>query len=209
VQNTMSRRRGKKRRTTLLHYPAGTTLFDQDDPARRVYALDSGRIRLASGRQAVLDYLTAGHFFGLKCLLRNPTTQSADALTGVKLSAFNKLRLLDQLQRDRRFALRLLESLATRLDRYERIIHSFITEGAERRLARLLLRLASGQGTSGWTDLPDELTNLELAKMVGTTRWRISHFLTRFQQNDLMRRHGRMFSVHRERLAEFLRSPSR
>ena len=185
-------------------FPAGIRLFDTDRSSRGVYLLRSGRIHLTNSRGAIVDYLTPGSFFGEKCLLgRRQQGQMATSRTPVKVSVFRKRELLDRMQRDRRFALRLLKNLAFRLDRYEQALGDFVTEKTETRLARLLSRLAPTSPATGWVQLEFSPTNPELARTIGTTRWQISHYMRRFQQLGWLQRRPALW-VHREGLNEFL-----
>ncbi len=188
---------------------AKSKLFDPVHTARRMYALDAGRVRLLLDGHVIFDHLVRGDFFGEKFLL-GPTRrpQTAVALSPVKLTCFRKAELLDRLQQDRRFALRLLRNLALRLDRYERAIRDFVVEPAEVRLARLLLRLAPLRHARDWIRLPFAISNLEFAQMIGTTRWRVSHFLHHFQHLGYLRlQHG--IWIKREDLTRFLESAQR
>jgi CRP-like cAMP-binding protein len=113
---------------------------------------------------------------------------TATALSPVEALAFRRSELLAEMKRDPRFALRLLRDLAGRLDRYEQTIRDLVTVQTEVRLARLLFRSAPAPARAAWVRLPINFTNLELAKMVGTTRWRVSFLLNRFQRLGWLRR---------------------
>ncbi|MBZ5594219.1 MAG: Crp/Fnr family transcriptional regulator [Acidobacteriia bacterium] len=178
-----------------------------DRPSRCMYLLRSGRVQLANGRGAIVDFLTPGDFFGEKCLLGvRHQGQIATCRSPVKVHAFHKSELLDRMQHDRRFALHLLKSLALRLDRYEQALGDFVTERVERRLARLLSRLAPAKPASGWVRLEFSPTNSELARTIGTTRWQVSHYMRRFQQLGWLARRPAIW-VYREGLTAFLESP--
>ena len=60
-------------------------------------------------------------------------------------------------------------------------------------------------GTGGWMRLPWNPTNSDLAKMVGITRWSVSHFLSHLRELGLIRRHNGLW-IHREALETFVRS---
>jgi CRP-like cAMP-binding protein len=124
------------------------------------------------------------------------------------VDVFRGQELLDSMQRDRRFALRLLKNLALRLDRYEQAIGDFVTQKTESRLARLLSRLAPAKPASGWVPLKFSPTNPELARTIGTTRWQISHSMRHFQQLGWLQRRPSLW-VRREGLNEFLQSAGR
>ena len=142
------------RRSKSIDFPAGITLFDSDRPPHRIYLLRSGRIYLANSRGAIVDYLVPGSFFGEKCWLSSRyRDQIATSRSQIQAQAFRKSELLDLIQHDRRFALRLLKSLALRLDRCEQSLTDFVVERIEGRLARLLARLAPAKPRSGWVRL--------------------------------------------------------
>lgn len=197
-----NRKRGDPK--AIIRFPAGTNLFDLDHPSRRIYLLRAGRVQLSRGRDTILAHLTAGNFFGEECFL-NPGQrfQVAKSLSPVTVSVFRSSELLDRVQQDRRFALRLLKNLILRLDRCGQTIRDFVTESAEHRLAWLLLRLAPAKPASGWVHLRFSPSNAELARTIGTTRSRISHFLNHFRQLGWLERRPELW-VHREGLREFL-----
>jgi CRP-like cAMP-binding protein len=181
-------------------------LFDLDRAPRRVYLLRSGQVQLARGREAIVDYLTPGSFFGEQCLLGpRHAGQIATSLSPVQVFGFRRSELLDLLQKDRGFALRLLKNLALRLSRYEQTIRDSVAERAERRLARLLVRLMPARPGSGWVRLQFSPSNSELAKTIGTTRWRIAHFMRKFQQLGWLDRRPGLW-VHTAGIREFLQS---
>ncbi len=197
------------RRSKSVDFPAGIALFDSGHPPRYIYLLRSGRIFLVNSRGAIVDYLAPGNFFGEKCVLGSRYhDQIATSRSPVQVQALRKSELLDLIQHDRRFALRLLKSLALRLDRCEQSLADFVLERIERRLARLLARLAPAKPRSGWVRLQFSPSNSELARTIGTTRWQVSHYMRRFQRLGWLQRRPNLW-VSREGLNEFLESSGR
>src|SRR5579862_8043427 len=140
MRNALTHRNNKQKKTeTILHFPAGTDPLHLDYFSSRMYLLRAGTVRLSHGREAILDHLTPGNFFGEECLLPSrQRSQAARCLSPVTVSAFRPSQLLDRVQQDRRFASRLLRNLALRLDRCGQTIRDFVAEPAERRLAQLI-----------------------------------------------------------------------
>jgi CRP-like cAMP-binding protein len=132
----------------------------------------------------------------------------ATCLSPIDIMAFRSSQLLDRVQQDRRFALRLLRSLALRLGQRGVVIRDFVAEPAEHRLARLLFRLAPSRPASGWVQLRFTPSNSELAKPIGTTRARISHFMQHLRQMGCLERRPKLW-VRRERLWAFLESTAK
>jgi CRP-like cAMP-binding protein len=190
-------------------FPAGATLFDRQHPSRRIYLLRSGWIELSSDHDVILDHLTRGDWLGEKLLLGSRRVdQLAKARTFIEATPFRKAEFYQRLHRDRRFAQQVLRSLARRMDRYEAAIRDFATEPTERRLALALAALAPTRPATGWVRLPWSPTNPELAKMVGTTRWSVSHLLNRFQRLGWLRRQEGLW-VQRQDLEAFLEPSAR
>jgi CRP-like cAMP-binding protein len=188
----------------VIALPAGATLFDFNQPSRKVFLLRSGWIQLWSARDAVTEHLVPGDFFGQQCFLQpRPTGQVAKSLSPVKISVISKAELLRRLQGDHHFGMRFLRNLAVRIDRLEQTIRDFVTAPAEYRLARLLLRFVPGSQASGWVRLMFSPSNSALAKAIGTTRSRVAHFMSRFQQLGWLRRRPDLW-VHYESLREFV-----
>lgn len=198
------RARKKLPRGSVQQFPARAVLFDATHPGATIFLLRSGWVQLLSGENAILDCLGPGAVFGERSFLgRAANNLSARALTSVRVTAFDRSQLLDRLQIDRRFALRLLKAFATRTHRYEQAIADFIADPAEIRLARLLARALPPRPASGWVRLPYELSHRALAKTIGTSRWRIALFMRRFRESGWLRRDDGLW-IDRSALGRFL-----
>lgn len=199
-------RRARKKLPTgsVQQFPPRAVLFDATHPAATIFLLRSGWVQLLSGDNAIVDCLGPGAIFGERSLLGWPANSlSARALTPVRVTSFDRSQLLERLQADRRFALRLLKAFATRTHRYEQTIADFIADPAEIRLARLLARALPPKPASGWVRLPYELSHRALAKTIGTSRWRIALFMRRFREAGWLRRDDGLW-IERSGLARFL-----
>jgi CRP-like cAMP-binding protein len=200
------RRRNRPAIGRSKSFPMGTTLFGPDQATSQIYLLHSGHVRLSNGEDVIFDHLGPGDIFGENALL-GATSKDRVAVTvsPVEVRALRKADLLGQLRQDPVFGLRLMKSMALRLHRYEQAMRDLIVKNAEMRLAHVLFRLAPSSKREGWVRLPFELTNPDLAKMVGTTRWRISHLLNRFQRAGWLRRQNGLW-VERKKLGHILDS---
>jgi CRP-like cAMP-binding protein len=197
--------RQRHRGSVLL--PEGTTLFDSRHPPRRIYQLERGHVQLSTDSEVILDRLGPGDFFGEKFLLSAPRCrQVAETVSPAKVESFERHELLERVQQDRRFAARLLRGLAHRIDRHEQSIRDLAKERPARRLALLLSRLLPHHPAAGWIRLPWNPTNPELARRIGTTRWRVSRLVNQFQRLGWLRREKGLW-VHREGLGAFLQTP--
>jgi CRP-like cAMP-binding protein len=206
MRRAVSQYRRKRGGSVLLAFPAKREIFDLDHPPSALYLLRSGRVRLARGREAIVDYLVPGDVFGEQYLLGpRHLGRIATSLTAVEISAFRRADLLDLVQRDRQFALQLLKNMALRLERYEETIHDAVVEPTERRLARLLFRFLPSRSSADWVQLRFSPSNAELARTIGSTRWRVAHFMRKFQQLGWLARRPELW-VRTDGLKEYLLS---
>jgi CRP/FNR family cyclic AMP-dependent transcriptional regulator len=198
------RRQTTQKKGQAVSISEGANLYDQAQRVRQVYLLNAGQVRLIGRNGVIFDHLKRGSFLGERALLKSDfNNHAAIALSPVEATGFRKVDLKAEWQRNPDFALRLVKDLATRLERYEELICDLVTEQAEMRLARLLLRTAPSRPPSGWVRLPFRFTNVELAKMIGTTRWRISYLLNRFQRLGWLRRDQQLW-LRREGALSYL-----
>ena len=188
-----------------LRFPEKTTLFDSDHPCHRVYLLRSGRVQLSTDHKAIVGYLGPGDFFGERLFCRRHiVAEAAESVTPITVEAYQRSELLDEFQ-DRRFAAKVLRNLAARIGRIEEVVLDFVTDRTKTRLAKVFARLIPRGANSEWVRLPVSPTNPEMARMIGSTRWRVSHLITQFQKAGWLRR-DKGFSVRPEALRKFLQS---
>jgi CRP-like cAMP-binding protein len=173
--------------TQRTHYPAGSGVFSQGDPATTIMYVESGSVRLSvvshSGKEAVVAMLDEGHFFGEGCMagqtLRMATATAVEPTT---VLAVTQPEMTQQLRTAPAFAERFLKHMLTRNIRIEEDLIDQLFNSTEKRLARTLLLLARyGEPEASHRALPRVSQEL-LAEMVGTTRSRVNFFMTKFRK---------------------------
>lgn len=166
---------------------AGSPIFTQGDPADSVaYYIEEGRVQLKvvspHGKEGIIAILDAGDFCGDDCLNGEIVRMSsAICLTDsviVRLDAANLRRAVRQ---EPAFAEFYLGSLLKRNESLKDNLISQLSDTSERRLARLLLRLANCGPDSPQSHAIEHLDQERLAQMVGTTRSRVNYFMNRFR----------------------------
>jgi CRP-like cAMP-binding protein len=90
--------------------------------------------------------------------------------------------MLRVIQNEKSFALFFLDYLLARTTRYQEVIMDQLLNSSEKRLARTLLLLGDfGNGGKPELVIP-KIRQEELAKVIGTTRSRVSFFMNRFRK---------------------------
>jgi CRP-like cAMP-binding protein len=185
--------------------PSGSCFFFQGDPATRFYIVLQGRVRLtqvtAEGQQVILRFITPGEGMGIVAALSGMVyPASAEALDACRALMWEGEVVAALMERYPRLALNGMRLLAQRVREFQDRLRSLATERVERRLARMVLRLARQSGhkvADGiLIDLP--LSRQNLAELIGTTLYTVSRILSQWEGQGLV-------ETGRERV--FIRDP--
>lgn len=167
-------------------------IFSQDDPAATLFYIREGRVRLtllsSEGKAATLTILGEGEFLGEECLVPSYGVRraSAVAITDCCLLKIGRDQMLAALESDHVFAASFTQYLLLRKTHAEDNLADQIFHSSEKRLVRLLLLLAGPEEDSASKRTLPEISQEVLAEMVGTTRPRISYFMTKFRKLGLI-----------------------
>jgi len=181
---------------TTLTPAKGTRIFSQGEKSDAVYFIESGKVKISvvspRGKEAVLVILGTRDFFGEGCLVGQPLRIStAIALEASTLFRVEKDTMLQALARQRNLSERFIASLLVRNINLEEDLCDQLFNHSERRLARVLLKLARMRQHDALPDAGVPLLSHEtLAEMVGTTRSRITYFMNKFRKMGLIDYNG-------------------
>jgi CRP-like cAMP-binding protein len=151
----------------------------------------------AQGKEAVVDILPEGSFFGEGCLAGQPLRMAtATALQRVAIIRVAKPAMVAMLHQEPEFAERFLAYLLSRNIRMEADLVDHLFNSSEKRLARLLLLMANFGQESKPIPLIAKMSQETLADMIGTTRSRVSFFLNRFRDLGFIDYNGGGMQIH-------------
>ena len=172
---------------TVVDYSADRRIFDQGQPADSIFYVRKGKVKLSvvsrQGKEAIVATLSAGEFLGEGCLAGQPLRMStAITVTGCNLFRIEKLLMLRMLHEKHGISELFVAHLLSRNIRYEADLVDQLFNSSEKRLARILLLLARfGKESKSELVLP-QVSQDNLAQMIGTTRSRVSHFMNKFRK---------------------------
>jgi len=157
-----------------------------------VYFIESGLVKLvkvsSEGKECLLAIHASGDVFGELCLSGIAgRLETATAMEDTLLKKVPCARFLERLANDS-----LLEGfvryLATRVADQQEVIANLVTVDSEQRLGKTLLHLANqlGQKDPKSTRIGLRISHAELSNMIGTTRPRVSLFMQRFRNLELI-----------------------
>ena len=184
-------------------------IFAQGEVAGAIFYIQKGRVKVTAvsehGKEAVVAILAAGQFFGEACLDRaQPRAATVHAIEECLLTSITKAAMMAALDSEPEFSAFFIAHLLSRKSRMEDDLIDQLFNSSERRLARLLLLLANF-GKEGSAVVPVTLNQETLAEMIGTTRSRVSFFMTKFRKNGFISYSGKEIEIHRSLLDAVLR----
>jgi CRP/FNR family cyclic AMP-dependent transcriptional regulator len=193
---------------TFRNYRNNEVIFSQGDSADSVFYVDSGTVKLTvitARKKAIIAILQRGSFFGEGCLagqsLRICTARSIGQSNVIRLQKESTLRTL---KRDPQFATVFVGYLLSRVVRIEEDLIDQFFNFSERRLARVLLLFGEITKESK-SDSPLKVSQSTLAEMVGTTRARVSKFMSEFKKKGMVSYNGGL-QTNSALVIEFLQS---
>jgi CRP/FNR family cyclic AMP-dependent transcriptional regulator len=167
-------------------------VYTAGDDRETVYFIEKGQIKLimasSEGKECMLAIHGPGDVFGELCLSGlGGRLETATAMEDSFLKEIPCVKFLDRLAKDS-----LLEGfikyLAVRVADQQQVIANLVTVDSEQRLGTTLLQIAKKFGKKDPRSIRIEvrISHEELGTMVGTTRPRISVFMQRFRNLDLI-----------------------
>jgi len=176
----------------------GETLFNEGDPGDRLYIVLDGKVKLghtaSDGRENLLAVLGPGELLGELTLFDpGPRSTTATAVAPTRLLALEHDTLMDFAQSRPALSRHMLKALAQRLRRTNESLADLVFSDVPGRVAKALLDLADrfGQVTDEGVHVPHDLTQEELAQLVGASRETVNKSLAEFVSRGWIRLEGR------------------
>jgi CRP/FNR family cyclic AMP-dependent transcriptional regulator len=174
------------------------TLFAEGDPGERLYVITEGKMKLGrtapDGRENLLAILGQGEMFGeLSLFDPGPRTAAATAVTDATLYELSHDDLQPWLNGRPDVAAQLLAALARRLRRTNEAMADLIFSDVPGRVAKQLIDLARRFGVESEDGLrvTHDLTQEELAQLVGASRETVNKALADFASRGFLRLEAR------------------
>lgn len=186
--------------SSVASYHQNETVFSQGDPADAVFYVESGKVKLsvvsAEGKEAVVGMIGPAEFFGEGCLSTQTTRMAtAAAFADSRIVRLDRVAMLQVLRSQPKFASKFISHLLSRNIRIEEDLVDQLFNSSEKRLARVLLLMASfGKEGQPEAVIP-KVSQETLAEMVGTTRSRVSFFMNKFRKLGFIE-YGDRLEVH-------------
>jgi CRP/FNR family transcriptional regulator, cyclic AMP receptor protein len=181
-----------------VEFPRGYTVFAEGEPGDRLYIIISGKVKLgrrsSGGRQNILAIMGPSDMFGeLSIFDPGPRTSSAKTITKVCAVSMDRDALKAWITDRPEIAEQLLRVLARQLRCTNNNIADLIFTDVPGRVASQLLQLAQRFGVpdGGAVRVTHDLTQQEIAQLVGASREAVNKALVDFAQHGWIRWNGK------------------
>ena len=179
--------------------PRGDVIFAEGEPGDRLFVVLDGKVKLgqtsSDGREQVMAVLGPGEMFGeLSLFDPGERTSTATAVTDAILLGLGQRDLRPWLTGRPEVAEALLQALAQRLRRANEAMADLVFSDVPGRVAKALLELSEKFGEpqpDGSVLVAHDLTQEELAQLVGASRETVNKSLADFAQRGWLQLEAR------------------
>ena len=183
-------------------YPKGQLIFHQGDPAGSLFVVREGLVKVfvtsEDGDEMLLVTLRPSDTFGELALLDgSDRSASAQALEKTTVIEIGRQTFLDVLRSNPTMAEAVLGSMGTLLRRLTEQASDLVFLDLHGRVAKLLVTMADERGTpaAGGIELDIQLTQSDIASMVGGSRQSINQILRAFEDRGYLDLQGKTVLV--------------
>jgi len=180
----------------------GATIFNQGTPAERAHLVLEGRIRIlqtdGDGAQILMRFIGPGETFGTVGLFTDHLYPAhAVAVTDCVEISWTEKDLLDLMARHRLIGINLMKVMGTRLRETQDRLRELATQGAERRIANTLLRLAAqaGKSVGDGMEIDFPVRRKDMAEICGATLHTVSRTLKSWEKLGMVRTNRQRLTI--------------
>ena len=160
----------------LRSYPKNTVFITEGDSSDSVFVILSGRVKIflsdTEGHEMILDTQGPGEYVGEMALDGNPRSASVMTTEPTTFSVVSREPIKEAIRRKPDFALDMISKIIDRARLATNSVKDLALLDVYGRVARLLLNMAVER--NGKLEIPDKLTQQEIAERVGASRDMVS-----------------------------------
>jgi CRP/FNR family transcriptional regulator, cyclic AMP receptor protein len=181
-----------------VSFPRAHVIFAEGELGDRLYIVLSGKVKIGrrspDGRENLLAVFGPSDMFGeLSIFDPGPRTSTATTVTEVRAVTMDRTALREWIAKRPEIAEQLLRVIARRLRRTNNMLADLIFTDVPGRVAKALLQLAHDFGTQegGMLRVTHDLTQEEIAQLVGASRETVNKALADFAHRGWLRLEGK------------------
>jgi CRP/FNR family cyclic AMP-dependent transcriptional regulator len=160
----------------LRSYPKNTVFITEGDSSDSVFVILSGRVKVflsdTEGHEMILDTQGPGEYVGEMALDGKPRSASVMTLEPSAFAVVARDPIREAIRKDPDFALEMISKIIDRARLATSSVRDLALLDVYGRVARLLLNMAVDH--NGKLEIPEKLTQQEIAERVGASRDMVS-----------------------------------
>lgn len=202
AEETLFQRFGKE-------FAKGTVLFQEGEPGKDMFVLQSGRISISKkvrDVEKVLAVLGPGEFFGEMAIISNkPRNATATVMEDAKLLVIDPKTFEAMIRGNAEIAVRMIKKLAERLSEADSQIENLLLSDPASRVVHQVLQVCQTRGRPMEEGIEVDFPVREQPRLIGVGEPAIRHMLDRLERAGLIERSGDRLTVYdTARLHDFL-----
>jgi CRP/FNR family cyclic AMP-dependent transcriptional regulator len=202
AEETLFQRFGKE-------FPKGTVLFNEGEPGKDMFVLQSGKISISKkvrDVEKILALLGPGEFFGEMAIISNkPRNATATVMEDAKLLVIDPKTFEAMIRGNSEIAVRMIKKLAERLGEADAQIENLLLSDPASRVVHQVLQACQTRGRPMEEGIEVDFAVRELPRLIGVGEPAIRNMLDRLERAGLIERSGDRLTVYdTARLHDFL-----
>ena len=183
----------------LRTYPKNTVFITEGDSSDSVFVVLSGRVKVfisdTEGHEMILDTQGAGEYVGEMALDGKPRSASVMTLEPTTFSVVGRDPVREAIRRNPDFALDMISRIIDRARIATNSVKDLALLDVYGRVARLLLNMA--QDVEGKLQIPDKITQQEIAERVGASRDMVSRIFRDLTAGGYIKVENRIITINK------------
>ncbi|MCO7125487.1 Crp/Fnr family transcriptional regulator [Sporolactobacillus shoreicorticis] len=176
---------------TLKTFNKQAMIFRKGDPAKNVYLIEKGLIKICqmtySGQDVTFFIRRSGEYFGMaEIILQQSHPCYAQCLCESRIWVLQSDVIKEKIKTDSAITSALLVTLTARLMHEEQIVEQLVSKSVSARVAWLINQLYLQQPQRSKSD-PIILTHQEMSHLVGCSRQSLSEVLNEWRSRGIIR----------------------
>ncbi|AZO93898.1 Crp/Fnr family transcriptional regulator [Halocella sp. SP3-1] len=179
----------------IRQFKEGELLFLEGESPDAFYIVKTGGVDIIrgapGGKEIILERMKAGDFFGEMAIIEdNKRSATARIAKDVHLFVIEKRLFIKFIKDNPEIVIKMIAELSRRLRIANQDIEDLAFYDVEKRLKRLLLRLADVDAKKGEGIIHNKVTHREMAKYIGTSRETVTRLLHKLKKNKMIKLAG-------------------
>jgi len=184
----------------LRTYPKNTVFITEGDSSDSVFVILSGRVKVfisdTEGHEMILDTQGPGEYVGEMALDGKPRSASVMTLETSTFSVIGRDPVREAIRRNPDFALDMISRIIDRARIATNSVKDLALLDVYGRVARLLLNMA--QDVEGKLQIPDKITQQEIAERVGASRDMVSRIFRDLTAGGYIKVENRIITINKK-----------